>query len=125
MCPIGLGAGAHSYLGANPGGDKTKIWGRRWHNEHDTQNYIERVDAEGSEVSWSENLGYADALAEALMLGLRLPGGIDIKAFTKRFGITPELALTRKDHAEHGLTHTKDGFFSLTEKGILFSNEVF
>ncbi|MCK4739438.1 MAG: radical SAM family heme chaperone HemW [Deltaproteobacteria bacterium] len=122
---IGLGSGAHSYLSSNPDGEKSKVWGRRWQNEADIKKYIELAKASNPLRQKVEDLNYDDALAEALMLGLRLPDGIDVRAFSKRFGITPELALTSKAHAKHGLTHTKDGFFSLTDKGILFSNEVF
>lgn len=115
---LGLGAGAHSYL-RYPG------WGRRWWNRPYFPHYMEALDKKGSHVLGKETLKEDSAKLEAIFLGLRLLKGIGKNGFKKRFGSPPEAFLQWERLTELGLVKDKGDRISLTEKGILFSNEVF
>lgn len=113
---IGLGAGAHSYLG-RPG------FGRRYWNLTDPAEYMVSTDAE--HVAGEEMLSEVEAMTEALMLGLRLTKGIDVEAFKERFGSMLMETQGYKKLLEFKLLEEVEGHLRLTDKGILLSNEVF
>ena len=133
---LGLGAGAHSFMrethmtknqGAPSDNAPGAPWGLRWWNVKDPYEYMAR--ATGTDpatiINGSETLTKDQAATEALMLGLRQREGVDEGAFSERFGMTPEAALSRRGLFEAGLICKKDGALRLTEKGVLLSNEVF
>jgi oxygen-independent coproporphyrinogen-3 oxidase len=68
-----------------------------------------------------------DGASEFAFLGLRLTDGIDLDNYRKRFGID----LCRKYAAElenlkcAGLISISNGRLALTDRGRLYSNEVF
>ncbi|MEE9613898.1 MAG: radical SAM family heme chaperone HemW [Thermodesulfobacteriota bacterium] len=117
---LGLGAGAHSYLD-RPG------WGRRWWNERKIERYMARVEETGSPEAGGEELKKEEAAAESMMLGLRTSVGVNAAAFTDRFGFPPHRALDFERFEKEGLIRYegKGKNLSLTEKGMLFSNELF
>ncbi len=117
---LGLGSSAHSYL-YYPG------WGRRWWNEPSPYAYMERVEGQGTAVCGSEELTRAEALHEAMVLGLRmLDKGIDGGSFKERFGIYPAEALAGCDELiGRGLVRLTGTDIRLTAEGALLSNEVF
>jgi putative oxygen-independent coproporphyrinogen III oxidase len=81
---LGLGAGAVGCLSVEgePGG------ARRWRDESLPARYLER--SSGPEVeAWSETLGPADRVREALMLGLRTAEGVDLARVRDATGIDP------------------------------------
>jgi len=111
---FGFGCSAHSFDGADV----------RYSNERDTARYVSRMAADNSAIVNREKI---DAAAEFIFLGLRLTKGIDLQEYEKRFGIN----LIEK-YAEDWqrldaldlIEMTKDNL-KLTDKGFLFSNEVF
>ncbi|MBI5598697.1 MAG: radical SAM family heme chaperone HemW [Deltaproteobacteria bacterium] len=116
---IGLGAGAHSYLGLSG-------QGLRWWNEPSPGRYMEMAGKGLSPSAGSETLKVEEEATERIMLGLRLKEGIRENEFIERFGSPPaEFILRWKELNELGLIRAEDGFIALTQKGILFSNEVF
>ena len=66
---LGLGNGAHSYVG-----------GRRWWNERDWARYVRRVEGNGSGRAGTEALTSQQRRLEALWLALRTAEGVDANA---------------------------------------------
>jgi len=117
---LGIGAGAHSYR-SSPG------WGRRWWNRTGAEEYMESIEMGGEARAASEELTREEALSESVMLGLRMLGrGLDAEAFMARFGEYPARALPGIGALEgEGLVEMRGNSVLLTERGVLFSNEVF
>jgi len=113
---LGVGAGAHSYLGR-----------RRFWNVSQPDAYIQRITAGEQPVAEAEQIDAATEMAEVMMLGLRLTEGVSYRRFRQRFGCdlrdvyAVELrALTRYDLINVGAERVR-----LTERGYLLGNEVF
>ncbi len=110
---FGFGVSAFSYCD-----------GQRWSNERKTQKYIELIESGKSAMVFKERINVASEFA---FLALRLADGINLSEYKKRFG----LALEEKYAAEiaefqmAGLVEMKEGFLRLTQRGFLYSNEVF
>lgn len=84
---LGLGAGAHSYRSSPP-------WGRRTWNVEDPGDYMDRTASGLGAEAGGEDLTRGEAMAETVMLGLRMCGtGVDDAAFNARYGVTLEEAL--------------------------------
>lgn len=82
---LGLGPSAHAYL---PAGEH----GMRRANVADLGAYVARIQRGESPVARVERLGAEAAIAECLLLGLRLAEGVDLDAFERRFSISFEAA---------------------------------
>lgn len=113
---LGIGAGAHSYVGR-----------RRFWNVNQPDVYIQRITVGERPVAGAEQIDAATEMAEMMMLGLRLIEGVSYRRFRQRFGCdlreiyATELdALTRYD-----LIHVEPERVRLTERGYLLGNEVF
>ena len=129
---LGVGPGAHSYLGN---------W--RFYNIKSPREYVRRLtDAVSIAKTVSVNpqtLGQmpivedietiedAMEMAETLMLGLRLEGGVDQITFAKRFGKTISSVYGEqvRELTSFGLLEETGGALRLTGKGRLLGNEVF
>jgi oxygen-independent coproporphyrinogen-3 oxidase len=72
---LGFGAGAHAHVG-----------GRRWWSTRLPRDFMSAVAAGRSVEAGHEILERDERAGEALMLGLRLAGGVDTRAFAARFG---------------------------------------
>ena len=77
-----------------------------------------------------ENIEYIESkleMAETIMLGLRLSEGISEESFNQRFGISIHDVFkdSINEVIDLGLMINKNGTLKLTDKGNLFSNEVF
>lgn len=112
---VGLGCGAVSYVG-----------GRREMVERDPARYIEAVSAGEIPLAEAETVDRATAMAETVMLGLRLASGVADASFRARFGqglaeTFPE-ALAR--HTGLGLLAWDGATLRLTEQGIAMANQV-
>ncbi len=101
------------------------VSGRRWKNETDLQRYL-NGDQAAKMITEREKLAPEECRSEAMFLGLRLTGGIDIAAFAKRYGRMPE-----ECYGEHilrmkqeGLLEEKNGTLRLTERGLDLANVV-
>ena len=123
---VGLGAGAHSYMD-----------GVRSANAVHPAEYLrlvgeagasgERGHARMGQVVSVERVDEALAMADTLILGLRLVEGVSLSGFRERFGV--ELSERYGDRlrelAQAGLVETADGYLRLTPRGRLLGNEVF
>jgi oxygen-independent coproporphyrinogen-3 oxidase len=128
---LGLGAGAHSCLG-----------GFRFAAVRDPSRYIREVIASGAEPRTNGLAGFlaglrhlesveettpARAMAETVILGLRLVEGVSAAAFRRRFGASllsvygPAVA----ELTALGLLERANGRVRLTPKGRLLGNEAF
>jgi oxygen-independent coproporphyrinogen-3 oxidase len=112
---LGFGAGAYS-----------TVYGERWNNFKNPHLYIERLQKGQSAVAGRELLNRRTAAVEALMLGLRLRDGINLKQFRERY----EIDLMKKARVEvanlfeEKLIDKQEGAIFLTKKGVLISNYV-
>jgi len=114
---IGLGPSAHSSVTV----DGIRV---RWRNKPDIDAYLEDPDGCREELSREEGM---DRAREALILGLRMTGGVHRPSFFQRYGYDPMKLL--KPHlaelTELGLVRSSASKIRLTTRGMLFSNEVF
>jgi oxygen-independent coproporphyrinogen-3 oxidase len=111
----GFGPGAVSYIG-----------GRRWTTEKNPSRYIRKV-TEGEDLAVeSERLPLEGALAETLMMGLRLREGVVLGPLAERFGVDPrERYAAQLDRLRRrGWLEGKGDRIRLTHAGLLMANDV-
>ena len=119
---LGIGAGAHSYLGSNNGGG----FGLRWHDEKNPARYMERVGREGSAAVERESLDAVKAAGEFMFMGLRMIEGIAVDDFSRRFGKTPAESYPQIGAwLEAGLMEEEKGRLRLGPRGLMVANEIF
>jgi oxygen-independent coproporphyrinogen-3 oxidase len=126
---LGLGAGAHSYLN-----------GVRFAVAALPTQYLSLVEQSWQEASASGGRGGAMrhivsgetvtpelAMADTLILGLRLIDGVSLEAFRSRYGVDALDAFAQQlgESIELGLLETSGDRLRLTERGRLLGNEVF
>jgi putative oxygen-independent coproporphyrinogen III oxidase len=111
---LGFGAGAHAHVD-----------GHRWWNTRLPRDFVAALDNGVSVVAGEERLDVGARAGEALMLGLRLSGGIDVGGFTRRFGrdALAERARDLDDLVSLGLVEADAGRLRLTARGTLVANE--
>ena len=128
-----MGPGGHSYID-----------NKRFNNIKSPREYIKKMSQPNEFINYdklttseiiykmatTENIEAIDSkleMSETMMLGLRLSEGINEKSFNNRFGVS--VYDTYKDTIDEaiqlGLMVNEGGTFKLTNKGNLFSNEVF
>ena len=115
---FGFGVSAHSFDGRS----------MRWVNIRDTNAYVHTVELGDSPVVETDALDPARLKAEYTFLKLRLNKGLDLDEYERRFGtkLTVEFEQQIGDFREFGLLEaTSEGRLVLTDKGRLYSNEVF
>ena len=110
---FGFGVSAHSFDGR-----------QRYANERDTAKYVDMIENKRSAEVLRESI---DTASEFIFLGLRLEKGVDLVEYARRFGVDVMAKYkTELDEInEGGLIETICGHLRLTQKGKLFSNEVF
>ena len=113
---IALGPGAHGHLS-----------GHRFHNLLLPERYIDAVSRGELPVAESEEIDPATAIAETMMLGLRLTSdGVSSLAFERRHGFrmsdiySETIAYLR----EIGMLEWNEDSLRLTRAGLLIANEV-
>ena len=121
---LGLGAGAHSYLG-----------GYRFANQRKPKKYIDAIPAHPGALRapmppWiesSEEPDEAKELSDAVILGLRLTEGVSIKSMRERFGVdlTERYGQEIGELEALGLLEWIDHRIKLTDRGRLLGNEAF
>jgi oxygen-independent coproporphyrinogen-3 oxidase len=117
---LGIGAGAHSCSMVADGAVT------RWSNEKNPGRYMDRVEETGSAVVEQESVDGTKAAGEFLFLGLRMIRGVSPDVFRRRFGRLPLQFFPQiADWLEAGLMQDRDGFLSLTRKGLLVANSIF
>lgn len=113
---LGLGAAAHSFIG-----------GERMANVDSLDEYIE-ASATGKTPSRTvEVIGWETALAEAVILGLRLCEGVSLDDIGHQFSIDLQsrFAAEIAKLTSSGLVEIENGNLRLTARGRLLGNEVF
>lgn len=113
---LGIGAGACSFLD----GTRTK-------NAEGISDYIQNIDLNLPCFVEEEKVDGKRELTEILMLGLRMVKGVDLKGIEERTAIKIEKKYSSLlfELREQDLLRLEEGRMRLTEKGMLFSNEVF
>ena len=134
---LGVGPGAHSYLYGMGALDR---FGVRFANVNPPRTYIERVRvwqaggpletntiATAAATSLCGPVSRRDAMAETMMMGLRLNLGVADAAFRERFGegIADAFPAATADCIDLGLLEWAGGALRLTEGGRLLGNEAF
>lgn len=112
---LGIGPAAASYIG-----------GERRTNSPDVQAYIAVVSAGRRPPGESEKLTGRAEMAETLMLGFRLIEGVDIQAFTDRFGISPSEAFPASfsRYLAQSAIVADPAHFRLSENALFVANTV-
>jgi oxygen-independent coproporphyrinogen-3 oxidase len=112
---LGLGCGAH--------GTRRR---QRTRNVSGTVDYVDRVLAGASPRAEVRTLTEDDALGEAMMMGLRLAGGVDLDLMGARHGcdVRNRYGEALAPFADAGLLLVDDGPMRLTRDGMLLANEV-
>ncbi len=113
---IGLGAGAHGYLGD-----------RRYWNVARPADYIGRLSGGQEPVEADEPIGRATEMSEMMILGLRLMEGVSDARFFARFGreMRAVYAAEIAEMVSLGLLSEDQEGIRLTRQGYLLGNEVF
>ena len=113
---LGFGCGAHA-----------TFRGERWRTLSSTTDYIARVTA-GEDVRLDRRaVGEAERLEEALFMGLRLTGGLDLAGIYRRHGIDiwERYGQDLAPYVSAGLLRHEAGRrLALTRDGMLLANEV-
>ena len=120
---IGMGAGAYSYINGE----------RRWNIKSPVE-YIKRIqgtkEARGQKVfnviEGEEKLENRKTMGETVMMGLRMLDGINLQYFKKRFGVDLKTVFsdTISQLLNNNLIVFDNGNLKLTQKGLLFYNDV-
>ena len=138
---LGVGPGAHSYLGGFEGGSGG---GSRFWNLKSPRDYVEKLQTPSSSldgrsatleelikavpvVESVEAIDRRLEMAETLMMGLRLDTGVAFDAFSRRFGQTPAEAYPTvvAELIDVGLLEDSCDVLKLTRRGRMLGNEVF
>lgn len=113
---LGFGAGAHSYIG-----------GRRFWNVKPIEGYIRRIARRTVATGGEETLAPGAQVGETAMLALRLrQEGIDLARMAERFGPDsgPRWCAAVTELEGLGLLTSGGGHITLTNAGLLVSNEI-
>ena len=118
---LGLGAGAHGFCGGGSGEDAD--WGRRYSNRRIPEAYMSA--GRGCWHDTEETLSRRMAVAEFLMVGLRLSDGIDEAELASRFQMTLKQAAPRSgEFLERGLLERSGSRVRLTDRGLEIADAV-
>lgn len=111
----GLGAGAHGYVGR-----------QRHMNIKGVNPYVEAVK-KGLPRLESFHISQEDAMEDFLMVGLRVLDGISRSHFEQQFNTSLDVVFARPldKMVNAGLLDATDDGYKLSDKGVLFGNEVF
>lgn len=112
---LGLGPSAHSFI------EPERFW-----NCADVDRYTRQLEDGRRPIEESETLTREKVMIEALYLGLRLTGGIDMSAFKDRFGIGFMANFGAKSAVfeQEGLLTTTAGHCCLTPHGMLLLDSI-
>lgn len=112
------------YLGIGPAATST-LNGKRWTNPEDITAW-QGIVAHKTVGENAEDLGGIVRLKEALMLGLRMSRGLNLKEWQSLSGYSflKRFAPLVKALQENGLAATRSGHFRLTKTGMLVSDAV-
>ncbi|MCA9062102.1 MAG: radical SAM family heme chaperone HemW [Planctomycetaceae bacterium] len=113
-----FGPGAARYLHGTRSTNLKSVprWIRAWNES----------SALGDAIQETETLSSEDKAREAIMLGLRLVDGFDLRDFSRRFGFTLESLAgdELQSHLQSGTLQQSDGRLRLTSQGRLIADSV-
>jgi len=109
---IGIGAAAYSYFGK-----------KRYSYFSDAEKYISAVIGGDEPIDESESISDKEAIAEYVMLRLRLSDGIDLRYFEEKFGERFDLSRVQK-YMDAGKIVVSDGRLAFTDEGMYVSNAI-
>ena len=112
---LGVGLNSQSFM-----------FGKRFANIKNLQNYINKVNQGKKPVSWSQKLSVDDQAFEFVMLGLRLCDGLDTKDFKNRFGVDffEKYHHIIKRLQQQNLVETSGDFFKVRPEKFYILNSV-
>jgi oxygen-independent coproporphyrinogen-3 oxidase len=113
---LGIGCGAHGTR-----------QGERWRNVAGTREYVDRITGMGGDArAETRRLSREDAFREALMMGMRLTGGVDVPAMHARYqeDAWQRFGPALERFCDAGLVTFRDVRLRLTRHGMLLANEV-
>jgi oxygen-independent coproporphyrinogen-3 oxidase len=117
---LGAGAGAHGFSRRGGGAEP---WGERYANLKLPQRYMDA--GEGGWADSRELIGRTSAMAEFVMLGLRLIDGFATEAFEATFGCEVASAFEDYDRlGKDGFIATEAGRVKLTSEGLMLADSV-
>ena len=122
---LGIGPGAHSHLHRVEDGRRVE---RRWGNRKPVAGYNRRVQAGDALEEFSEDIAPRLAMAESMMVGLRLVReGVPLEHFRTQHGVTPTAIFGGELNQLHeiGLLVVDAARVRLTRRGLLMGNQVF
>lgn len=108
---IGIGAGAHSFIGD-----------RRIKNTYSIEQYIKSLNNNVLAIEEDIEISCEDALKEFIFLGLRKTEGLNVREFIE--GLCLDLEPAAQELIENELLESSGGRLRLTRKGIIVSNMV-
>lgn len=113
---IGIGAGAHSFIGC-----------RRYANTADVKEYIEGIRNNQPALSEDSILTADEGISERIILGLRLKKGIDLRIISEEFGLDLENKYKNSIQALQlkNLIECDGTCIRLTNKGLDMANMAF
>ena len=113
---LGFGAGAHSHYA-----------GRRYRNVRDPQHYVSCLESEQSTVEDEEWIDPDDAMAETMILGLRLIEGVRFSRCRQQHQcvMREQYATELSELQTLGLLTLDPNGVRLTPRGCLLANQVF
>ena len=112
---IGFGAGAHSLIS-----------GERFSNIKNSDEYIEKINAEKSVIDNKRVLSDFEKMSEFVFLGLRLSGGVSVSEFKKRFSFDIyDIFKTQLDrNIRRGTIIKKNDRLIIPDKFVFVSNAI-
>lgn len=122
---LGIGPGAHSHLRMAEHGRSVE---RRWGNRKPVAGYNRRIRAGDPVEEFSEEIAPRLAMAESMMVGLRLVReGVPLAHFRAQHGVAPTTIFRNElDHLQGaGLLVVDAERIRLTRRGLLMGNQVF
>jgi oxygen-independent coproporphyrinogen III oxidase len=112
---LGLGLGAHSFIGS-----------RRWGNHRRWKAYRLALEAGQAPQAFSEIIDAGRRVDEELMIRIRLSEGLDLRLFAERYGLVFSENWRRKlaELVDNGWVFPDNNRLRLTIEGMLLADEI-
>ncbi len=134
---LGLGSGAQAYASSfalhpscHPPTSATRLqfddapYGGHWWGHRDIHRYVSNCLEHRSPYAGGEVLTRQQAMTETLITQLRRQRGLDLDAFSKRFGPGPSKEVIARSETLAGLIESTHHALRLTRKGLLLADRI-
>ena len=111
------------YAGIGPGAHGRRL-GMRTVRHKKPENFLAAVARNGHGIVEEERLSSAEAMREALVMGLRLSEGIDLAAIETRFSLAPVDPVATARLVDQGLLTLEGARLRLTREGRLLNDAI-